>query len=412
MNYKRKKMDLENTPSDSESVVVTPSAETGDYVQRAAIGGEYLIGMQTSQPAPLPEEIPSVVETAEDAKRVATRKAVTQSFWSLVRHQYKKNRIAVFALYIVYCLFGVAILADVLANNKPLYAVYKGTVYFPVFKQYLVDLRIDRWSQDLVVADWKDLQKSGDVTSAIWPPIKYSESSEDLDNALSPPSSLHLLGTDAIGRDVLAGMIHGSRIALSIGFVSMAFAISIGVIFGALAGFYGGWVDSLISRLIEVILTLPTFFLIITVVAMFQQGSVWLIMILIGLTGWPGIARFTRGEFLRVRNMEFVSAANALGFSNARIIFRHVLPNSLAPVLVSAAFGIAGAILIEAGLSFLGFGVPPTVVTWGSVLNDARNDIHAWWLAVFPGLAIFLAVVAYNLVGDGLRDALDPRLRD
>jgi peptide/nickel transport system permease protein len=386
-----------------------PLAET--IVEPSNVGHEYLISQQTSQPAPLPEVIPSG-ETVEETKRIAARKAVTQSFWSLVRHQYKKNRVAVYALYVVYFLFAVAILADVLANDKPLYANYKGTVYFPVFKQYLVDLSLDRWSPDLVFADWKDLDNSGDLKNAIWPPIRYSESNEDLENALTPPSSKHLLGTDGIGRDVLSGMIHGSRIALSIGFVSMFFAIIIGVVLGALAGFYGGWVDSLISRLIEIVFTLPIFFLIITIVAIVQQGSVWLIMVLIGITGWPGVARYTRGEFLRVRNMDFVSAATALGFKDARIVFRHVLPNSLAPVLVTAAFGIAGAILTEAGLSFLGFGVPPAVVTWGSVLNDARNDIHAWWLAVFPGLAIFLAVVAYNLVGDGLRDALDPRLRD
>jgi peptide/nickel transport system permease protein len=388
------------------------SAETVGALDRVPVRGEYLGGQQNSQSAPLPEEMPSAMETAAQEKRDATRRAVTQTFWSLVRHQYKKNRVAVYALYVVYFLFGIAILADVLANDKPLFAVYKGTIYFPVFKQYLADLGISRWSQDLVMADWNDLEKSGDVKSAVWPPIKYSESDEDLANTLSPPTSAHLLGTDGIGRDVLAGMIHGSRIALSIGFVSMSFAIVIGVILGAFAGFYGGWVDNVISRLIEVVLTLPTFFLIITIVAMVQQGSVWLIMVLIGITSWPIVARYTRGEFLRIRNMEFVSAASALGFKNSRIILRHVLPNSLAPVLVTAAFGIAGAILTEAGLSFLGFGVPPTVVTWGSVLNDARNDIHAWWLAVFPGFAIFLAVVAYNLVGDGLRDALDPRLRD
>ncbi len=388
------------------------SAETVGALDRVPVRDEYLMGQQNSQTAPTPEEIPSNFESASEAKRIESRRLVTQTFWSLVRHQYKKNRIAVYAVYVVYFLFGIAILADVLANDKPLFAVYKGTVYFPVFKQYLADLHISRWSPDLVMADWKDLETAGDVKTAIWPPIKYSESDEDLANTLSPPSSAHLLGTDGIGRDVLAGMIHGSRIALSIGFVSMSFAIAIGVLLGALAGFYGGWIDNLISRMIEVVLTLPTFFLIIAIVAMVQQGSVWLIMVLIGITSWPGIARFTRGEFLRIRNMEFVSAASALGFKNSRIILRHVLPNSLAPVLISAAFGIASAILIEAGLSFLGFGVPPTVVTWGSVLNDARNDIHAWWLAVFPGFAIFLAVVAYNLVGDGLRDALDPRLRD
>jgi peptide/nickel transport system permease protein len=374
--------------------------------------GEYFISQQNSQPAPIPEEIPSSIETDAEAKRAASRLAVTQSYWSLVRHQFKKNRIAVFAVYTVYFLFAIAIFADFLANDLPIYATYKGTAYFPVCKQYLADLGISRWSPDLVMADWKDLQTSGAITSVVWPPIRYSESDEDLANTLSAPSSAHLLGTDGIGRDVLSGMIHGSRIALSIGFVSMFFALLIGVLLGALAGFYGGWVDILISRLIEAILTLPLFFLIITIVAMVQQGSIWLIMVIIGLTGWTGVARFTRSEFLRVRNLDFVSAATALGFKDARIVFRHVLPNSLAPVLVTAAFGIAGAILTEAALSFLGFGVPPTVVTWGSLLNDARNDIHAWWLAVFPGFAIFLAVVSYNLVGDGLRDALDPRLRD
>ena len=359
-----------------------------------------------------PEEVLSSADIAENAKLAATRKMVTQSFWSLVRHQYKKNRVAVYALYIVYFLFAIAIFADFLANDKPLVGSYKGTFYLPVFKQYLVDLGIGQWGPDLVNADWKELETAGSVTGTLWPPIKYAESNEDLEHALQAPSGAHWLGTDGIGRDVLAGMIHGSRIALSIGFVSMSFMLVIGVILGALAGFYGGWVDVLISRLVEVVLTLPTFFLIITVIAMVQHGSIWLIMLLIGFTGWPSVARYTRGEFLRVRNMDFVSAASALGFRDARIVFRHVLPNSLAPVLVTAAFGIAGAILTEAGLSFLGFGVPPTVVTWGSVLNDARNDIHAWWLAVFPGFAIFLAVVAYNLVGDGLRDALDPRLRD
>ncbi|HET6402230.1 MAG TPA: ABC transporter permease [Candidatus Kapabacteria bacterium] len=388
------------------------SAETVGLTTGAPVQDEYLLGQQTSQIGPLPEEIPSMIESDKEAKRLDTRRTVTQSFWTLVRHQFKKNRIAVYAVYAVYFLFGIAILADVLANDKPIFAIYKETVYFPVLNQYLVDLGITHWSSDLVMADWKQLATDGELKDAVWPPIRYSESDEDLTNTMAAPSGAHWLGTDGIGRDVLSGMIHGSRIALSIGFVSMSFAIVIGVILGAFAGFYGGWVDSAISRLIEVVLTLPTLFLIITVVAMVQQGSIWLIMVLIGLTSWPGVARFTRGEFLRIRNMEFVAAASALGFKNSRIILRHVLPNSLAPVLVTAAFGIASAILTEATLSFLGFGVPPTVVTWGSVLNESRNDIHAWWLAVFPGFAIFLAVVAYNLVGDGLRDALDPRLRD
>jgi len=392
----------------------TVTEKASGPVTDAVLNGEYLEGQQTSQPAPLPEDIPSILgENDKDTQRKrGARKAVTQSYWSLVRHQFKKNKVAITALYLVYFLFAVAILADVLANDKPIYATYKGTTYFPVFKDYLVGLGLDRWSPDLVTADWKELDAQGKLGSSVWPLIKYRASNQDLVNNLAAPGGAHLLGTDAIGRDVLAGMIHGSRIALSIGFVSMSISLAIGVVLGALAGFYGGWVDVFISRLIEVVITLPIFFLIITIVSMVQQGSVWLVMMLIGGTGWTGIARFTRGEFLRVRNMEFVSAATALGFGNSRIIFRHVLPNSLAPVLVTAAFGIAGAILTEAGLSFLGFGVPPTIVTWGSVLSDARGNLSAWWLAVFPGLAIFLAVVAYNLVGDGLRDALDPKLRD
>ncbi len=351
-------------------------------------------------------------EGASEANMAASRKAVNQSYWSLVKHQFRKNWIARLALYIIYFLFTIAILADFLANDKPIIATHNETLYVPVVKDYLVGLGLDRWGPDLVNTEWKELEADGKLGWAIWPPIKWRASNQDLVNNLQGPGGDHILGTDAIGRDVLAGMIHGSRIALTIGFLSMSIAISIGVVLGSLAGYYGGWIDIIISRMIELIITLPQFFLIITIVAMFQSGSIWLVMILIGLTGWTGIARFTRGEFLRVRNMEFVSAATALGFESRRIIFRHVLPNALAPVLVTAAFGIASAILTEASLSFLGFGVPPTTVTWGSVLSDARGNITAWWLAVFPGLAIFISVLCYNLIGDGLRDALDPRLRD
>jgi peptide/nickel transport system permease protein len=354
---------------------------------------------------------PGVTRTRHEEAMALSRSEVTQSYWSLVRHQFKKNKIAMIALYMVFFLFFVAIVADVVANDIPLYATYNGTTYFPVFKEYAIGLGLSRWPAELANVDWKELESQGKLGSVIWPPIKYGSSSQDLAHNFAPPGEGHILGTDAIGRDVLAGMIHGTRIALTIGFLSMSIAIFIGILLGSLAGFYGGWIDILISRFIEIIITLPTFFLIIAIVAIYP-GSIWLVMGLIGFTAWPGIARFTRGEFLRTRNMEFVSAATALGFSNKRVIFRHVLPNSLAPLLVSAAFGIAGAILTEATLSFLGFGVPPTIVTWGSVLNESRDNLSAWWLAVFPGLAIFLAIVSYNLVGSGLRDALDPRLRD
>jgi peptide/nickel transport system permease protein len=182
-------------------------------------------------------------------------------------------------------------------------------------------------------------------------------------------------------------------------------------VLGALAGYFGGGIDMLISRLIEIVITFPRFFLIITIVALVESGTLWLIMALIGLTGWTSIARFMRGEVLRVRNLDYVSAATALGYSTPRIIFRHVMPNAIAPVLIYAAFGIVSAILFESALSFLGFGVPPTVVTWGSVLHHARSSTYSWWLAIFPGAMIFITVSAFNLIGDALRDATDPRLR-
>jgi peptide/nickel transport system permease protein len=208
----------------------------------------------------------------------------------------------------------------------------------------------------------------------------------------------------------MAGIVHGSRYSLSIGFVSVGIALVIGVLLGALAGFFGGWVDLVISRIFELMLAIPTFLLLLTIAA-FLKPSIFYTMIIIGLTGWVGIARFTRNEFLKVRNLDYVVAATAIGLADRRIMFRHILPNALAPVLVSVVLGIAAAILAESGLSFLGVGIPADTVTWGSILNEARSNTFAWWLAVFPGAAIFVAVISYYLVGEGLRDALDPRLK-
>jgi peptide/nickel transport system permease protein len=197
---------------------------------------------------------------------------------------------------------------------------------------------------------------------------------------------------------------------LSIGFVSVGIALLIGIFLGALAGYFGSWVDLVISRVFELQLAIPTFFLLITIAAVLPP-SIFLTMLIIGLTGWVGIARFTRNEFLKIRNLDYVTAALALGVSNRKIMFRHILPNALAPVMVSIVLGVAGAILLESSLSFLGIGVPADTVTWGSILNEARSNTFAWWLAVFPGFAIFITMLAFYLVGEGLRDALDPRLR-
>lgn len=345
------------------------------------------------------------------SEKKVTDEQIGESYGAFVKKQFKKNKMGVVSAYFVFSLAIIALLADFLANDKPLIASYKNQTVLPIFREYGTALHITEWYKgELANSDWHTLQYDWSV----FPIIPYSPQEADgtvISIQDRKPTGKHWLGTDDIGRDVLAGMIHGSRYALAIGLVAMGIALCIGIVMGLVAGYFGGWIDTLISRLIELVITFPTFFLIITIVAMVQAGSIWLIMAMIGLTGWTSIARFIRGEVLRIRNLDFVSAAQALGYSRTRIIFIHVLPNALAPVLVSAAFGIAGAILTESALSFLGFGVPPTVVTWGSVLFKARSNVSAWWLAVFPGVLIFLTVSAYNLIGDALRDATDPRLR-
>jgi peptide/nickel transport system permease protein len=206
--------------------------------------------------------------------------------------------------------------------------------------------------------------------------------------------------------------VHGTRIALLVGFVSMGIAAAVGIVIGALAGYFGGWVDMVFSRVIELVLCIPELVLILALLAVVEQPTIWHIMAVIGLTHWTSIARLTRGEFIKLRQMEFVSAARALGASQSRIMFAHILRNALAPVLVPITFGIAAAILIESALSFLGFGAPPPNPSWGTVLSAGRTTIQqTWWLIVFPGAAIFLTVLAYNLIGEGLQEATDPRLR-
>lgn len=239
----------------------------------------------------------------------------------------------------------------------------------------------------------------------------YDPGKTDVSLKLKPPSLKHFLGTDQLGRDVFSRMLYGSRISLSVGFVAVGISIFIGIWVGAIAGYYGRWVDSLLMRFVDVMFCFPTFFLILTVVALLGP-SIFNIMVVIGLTSWMGTARFVRAEFLSLRERDFVQAAKALGVNDRRIIFRHILPNALAPVFVTATLDVATAILVEAGLSFLGFGVQPPAPSWGNILTEGRTYIFdAWWLTVFPGFAILLTVLSFNLVGEGLRDSLDPRLR-
>lgn len=227
----------------------------------------------------------------------------------------------------------------------------------------------------------------------------------------SPPSREHWFGTDDVGRDIYSRILHGARISLSVGFVAAGFAVVVGTIVGAVAGYFGGVVDDVLMRITEVFMAFPTFFLLITVVSLLPR-SIFNIMIVIGLTSWPGLARMVRAEFLSLREQDFTEAARAIGASDLRIIFRHILPNAMAPIIVSATLRIGGAILSESGLSFLGLGVAEPHPSWGNILNRGRNFIrYAPWITIAPGFFIFITVLCFNFIGDGLRDALDPRLK-
>jgi len=226
------------------------------------------------------------------------------------------------------------------------------------------------------------------------------------------PSRLNWFGTNQQGFDVFAQMVHGTQIALSVGFVSMGIAAAIGMTVGGLAGYLGGWVDMLLSRLIELVMCIPSLVLILALVAMLDNVTNYHLMVVIGVTSWTSIARLTRAEFLKLKHAEFVTAARASGASQWRIMYRHVLRNALAPVLVPITFGIAAAILIESGLSYLGFGASPPNPSWGTLLKSGRQAIQEmWWLIVFPGAAIFLTVLAYNIIGEAIQEVTDPRVQ-
>ena len=233
----------------------------------------------------------------------------------------------------------------------------------------------------------------------------------NLRNMLGEPSRAHPLGTDQLGRDVLSRMLYGARVSLAVGFVSVGIATAIGIVLGSLAGYKGGVVDATIMRLVDLMLVFPRFFLLLAVLA-FLRPSIWTIMAVIGLTGWMGVTRLVRAEFLTLKEREFVLWSQAVGATGFRVVWRHILPNAMAPVLVAMTLGIPAAILTESGLSFLGLGVQPPFATWGNILNEGKDAIEiAWWLSFYPGLAILITVLSYNLLGEGIRDALDPRLR-
>ena len=241
--------------------------------------------------------------------------------------------------------------------------------------------------------------------------VPYDPNGINAWQVLSPPSWHHWFGTDELGRDVLSRVIYGARISLKVGFVAIGIAVAIGTLVGLVSGYYSGIVDIALMRFVDIMLCFPAFFLILAVIAI-REPSIWNIMIVIGLTGWMGVARLVRAETLSIREMDYIMAARCIGCSNSRIIFRHILPNAISPVLVAATLGVAGAILTESALSFLGIGVLPPTPSWGNILTSGKDYIEfAWWLSLFPGLAILVTVLAYNLLGEGIRDALDPRVK-
>jgi peptide/nickel transport system permease protein len=246
------------------------------------------------------------------------------------------------------------------------------------------------------------------VPSAFAP---HDPSRIDVRKILEPPSADHPLGTDELGRDVLSRMVHGARISMEVGFVAMGIATAIGLVIGLIAGFYGRWVDAALMRFVDIMLCFPSFFLILAVIA-FLGPSIVNIMAIIGLTSWMGAARLVRAEMLSLKERDFVAAARAQGAGDLRIIFRHILPNAIAPILVWATLGVAGAILVESSLSFLGIGVQPPTPSWGNMLTAGKDNIEfAWWLSVYPGMAILITVLGYYLLGEGIQDAADPRLK-
>lgn len=395
------------------------------------------------------------------------------SYWSIVWGQFRKRRLAYGSLWCGVTLFALAVVAPAVAGNKPfLWRVDAGPWQSPwftsLFDRNFFESTLDIFFNCLLVpgvlalpAGWwwwrrthararrprvrarrrfmlmagalwllafiainafatsspkvlhpalaEQLRSEGHKVLAVYPPLPYSFRDVDLDQVRAPASGQHWLGTDDAGRDVMVRLLFGTRISLTVGIFAVLLYIVIGTVIGALSGYLGGWVDAVFMRLVEVVISIPSLFLILTVAAFIEQRSIFHIMFIIAAVSWTTPARLVRAEFLRLRNLDFVSAARAVGYSEAQIMFREMLPNALGPVLVTATFGVASSILVESTMSFLGLG-DITVPSWGQVLNTGRTT-GIWTMILAPGFAIFVTVSLLNLIGDGLRDALDPKMR-
>jgi peptide/nickel transport system permease protein len=416
------------------------------------------------------------------------------NYWTNLKQQYKQSRRAMISLYIVVTFSLVAVFADFLANDHPIIAKIEGQWHSPLIKCYLVEAGLTKWHKDFLNNDWQKQE----YDFVIRPLIPYHPDIPDYNNGYVSPFGKqdvknwryrHWFGTESTGRDIAAGMIHGTRVAFSVGFIAMGIASIIGIFLGGLAGFFGdnrlkasrasfyshlfiapialfyGFytrsyplsdayekglfylfgqlfislaivglillfarfianrlkrfpffkkairlpVDIVISRFIEIFKAIPALIFILTFVAFLKKASVFNIMVIIGLVSWTGIARFIRGELLKIRALPYIEAAEALGFSKWRTFTRHAIPNGLSPVLITVAFGIAAAILLEATLSFLELSKTPKTMSWGGILKLSHGLTKEWWLAFFPGMAIFITVTCFNLIGEGLTDAINPK---
>ncbi|MFW5871895.1 MAG: ABC transporter permease subunit [bacterium] len=333
--------------------------------------------------------------------------------------RFKSHKTAVFSIWVLLISLFVTITAEFWANSKPLYLNYKGKHYFPVFREYIRDYipgikpyhPKEMGITELLTIDYRRLNLSDD-DAIIWPFVSWDpfESNIEPDMYPAPPSNSNLMGTDDRGRDVLTRLIYGMRYSFLYAILVWAITFIIGTIIGGVMGYYGGKFDFIGQRFIEVFSSVPQFFLLLIVISIFQPSLAWLVVIS-SLFGWILISYYMRGEFLKNRKREFVEAARSMGASQKRIIFGHILPNSLSPIITFTPFVIAGGIMGLASLDYLGFGLMPPTPSWGELLNQAQKYFTiAWWLAVFPSGFLFATLVMLTLVGDGVRDAMDPNL--
>lgn len=337
--------------------------------------------------------------------------AASQTFAARAWRQFKKRKLSVAGLGVIAFLVLVAVFADFLASDLPILLRYQERTWIlpNVFQPQAlaaVDNRMLR--EEMTEDEWA-------VFPLVeWGPYAVPSLSQMSEAPPLPPDEEHWLGTDNTGRDTFARLVHGTRISLSIGVVAVSIYILIGLLLGLVAGYFGGWVDVVVSRATEIMLNFPLLFLLLAIQGVLEKTSVFSTMVVIGLTRWTDSCRLVRAEVLKVRELDYVQASRALGAGSPRILFRHVLPNAVTPLFVTATFGVAAAVLIESALSFLGFGAPDPTASWGLLMKDGFESINlanAQPLILAPGLAIFVTVTAFNLVGEGLRDAIDPRLK-